>query len=124
MAIQYTFQRQDQTLIVTTSGFDESLEEVMLYGMAVIQEAVLGEYATILCDETQLEYRLGILDTYEAAEFMSRQAASVAKAAIVCDEKNIKDAKFWETVAVNRGLIVRVFRDIESAHLWLSGGQS
>jgi hypothetical protein len=119
MAIYYTFKDDLDLLLVETSGFDESLEEVEGYGLAVVQCCMERKYSRVLCDERNLEYRLGTLDTFASAEFMSRQVPKLAKIAIVCNEKFIVDGHFWETVAVNRGLTVRVFKDMESARQWL-----
>ncbi len=119
MAIHFNFSTEGDLLVVTTSGFDESLEEVLQYGQAIIQEALRGNHVTVLCDETQLEYRLGIFDTYKAAESMAVWVPNLRKAAVVCNPQSISDAKFWETVAVNRGLRVRAFTDTDSARSWL-----
>ncbi|MCX6358565.1 MAG: hypothetical protein NT029_02060 [Armatimonadetes bacterium] len=40
--------------------------------------------------------------------------------AIVCDPRYADDAHFWETVAVNRGLTVRMFPLEEAARAWLA----
>jgi hypothetical protein len=120
MAINYTLKKEGNNLEVTAAGFDGSLEEVQEYGMAVLQEAIRGNVSTVLCDETQLEYRLGTLDTYTSAEFISAHAPKLARVAIVCNDKGYTDASFWETVVVNRGLTVRVFKDVLEARKWLT----
>ena len=119
MAIHYTIKSDGDFLVVEASGFDESLEEVQCYGLAVLNACKQGHYSYVLCNEINLEYRLGTFDTYQAAEFMAAQLPWLGRAAIVCNEKSIDDAKFWETVAVNRGLTVRVFKDVDSARKWL-----
>jgi hypothetical protein len=63
---------------------------------------------------------VGIGDTYEAAKTISEQAPHVAKVAIVCNPEQYKDASFWETVVVNRGLQARACRTIEDAKFWLT----
>jgi hypothetical protein len=119
MAIKYTMRNDGDLLIVETTGFDESLEEVQQYGLAILNACKQGDYTKVLCNEINLEYRLGTFDTFLAAEFMASQIPKLGKAAIVCNGTFIEDAKFWETVAVNRGLIVHVFKDVESARIWL-----
>ena len=120
MSIQYTFKSEKDVLVVETSGFDENVEEVMLYGKSVVEECRKGHFKRLLCNELQLEYRLGTLDTFENAKYISQFAAEIGRAAIVCNEKFFVDARFWETVAVNRGLEVRVFKDMETARQWLA----
>lgn len=120
MSIRYVLKPEGDLLTVTTSGADESLEEVQQYGMAILRACQEGNYLRVLCDETELEYRLNTMDTFESAAFLASQAPKLAKAAIVYNSKYVEDARFWETVAVNRGLTVRVFKDVESARSWLA----
>ncbi len=119
MAIHYSMKTEGSLLVVTASGFDESLEEVQQYGLAVVQACRQGGHARVLCDEQELEYRLGTLDTFKSAEFLAAQAPRIGRAAIVCNTKFNRDAEFWETVAVNRGLTVRFFKDMDTARQWL-----
>lgn len=121
MAISYTFTLNEETLYVKTQGSDDSLEEVVQYGMAIIQAAHASGCRHVLCDELDLTYRLGTLDTFTAAETISHHAPRVGRVAIVCKPQHLSDAEFWETVAVNRGLMVRVFPARAEAEAWLSG---
>jgi hypothetical protein len=41
------------------------------------------------------------------------------KIAILCKTSDWNSARFWETIAVNRGVPVQVFRDHDSAEIWL-----
>ncbi len=119
MSIHYAFKPENNVLIVETSGFDETLEEVMQYGLSVIEEAKNGNYTRVLCNEIDLEYRLGTFDIYELAAFTASSVSCVARVAVVCNSKFMADAAFWETVSVNRGLEARVFKDLDKARLWL-----
>lgn len=119
MSIEYQMQVQGDLLLVETSGADDNLDEVKNYGMAVIRAALEGKCRRILCDELNLEYRLGTVDTFESAQFIASQAPHVAKIAIVCSLQSSADAAFWETVAVNRGLSVCMFHDRAEAAKWL-----
>ena len=119
MAIDYTMTVQDKILTVHAWGFDESLEQVKQYGIALIEACVVNGVTHVLCDERDLEYRLSTIDTYEEAEFISAHAPHVARVAIIPNEKYVQDAQFWETVAVNRGLLVRMFQDPGAARVWL-----
>lgn len=122
MAIHYTMTSQDDILMVHTSGFDESLTEVKEYGIALIEACLAGGFTGLLCDERDLEYRLGTFDTYEAAKFISEHAPRMARVALIPNAKYIVDAQFWETVAVNRGLAARIFKDPTTASQWLAAG--
>jgi hypothetical protein len=119
MAIHYSLTEESNYLMVHTWGFDESRAEVQAYGVALVEACAERGVTRLLCDERELEYRLGTLDTFEAAQFMAAFAPSVARAAIVPNARSDADARFWETVAVNRGLTVHIFREIEEARRWL-----
>lgn len=121
MAIHYDLTVQGDTLHVRVWGFDESLEDVQSYGLAII-EACRGQGVTrVLCDERQLEYRLNNFEHYEAAEFIATQAPAVARAAIVCNPRCLPAVGLYEDVAVNRGLMLRMFTDIDEAWAWIDG---
>ena len=119
MAIKYTIIKKDRYLLITASGKDDNLEEVESYGMAVIQAAIENRVTHILCDERQLEYALGTFDIFESARFIAEHVPSLAKTAIVSGSNESQDVAFWETVAVNRGLHVKMFKDFDSAETWL-----
>lgn len=119
MAINFTITIKDRYLLITASGKDESLEEVESYGMAVIQAAIDNRVTHILCDERQLEYALGTFDIFESARFIAEHVPRLAKTAIVTGANEIQDVAFWETVAVNRGLHVKMFQNMDEAEAWL-----
>ncbi|MCC7492060.1 MAG: hypothetical protein IT204_06945 [Fimbriimonadaceae bacterium] len=120
MAIRHRVEVAGDLLLVTASGYDESLAEVQAYGLAVIEAALAHGCRRVLCDERQLEYRLGTVDTYQAAAFLAEQAPALGRAALVCAPECAPDAAFWETVAVNRGLQVRAFQSLTDAQAWIA----
>lgn len=87
--------------------------------MAIMQACAESGVTRVLCDERDLEYRLGTMDTYRAARLMASRAPRVARVAIVCGPSQAADAHFWETVAVNRGLTAAAFADLAAARRWL-----
>lgn len=120
MAISYTMQAEGNLLKVTASGKDDSVEEVNQYGMAIIEKALACGTTHVLCDETKLEYALSTFSTFESAKFIAEVAPKVGRVAIVTSAKNAKDGQFWEDVAVNRGLQVRVMTDRKRAEAWIN----
>lgn len=119
MSITYSFHTEGETLFVEASGRDESLEEVQAYGLAVIEQALQHQSLRILCDERQLVYQLTTMDTFAAAAFIATRAPHIARIALVCAPQFFADASFWENVAVNRGLSVCAFKDMDRARAWL-----
>ena len=119
MSIDYSFQVEDDILLVKTTGSDENLEEVQKYGLAIVKKSLENDITRVLVDETELEYKLSTIDTYALAEFLSIQLPRLGKAALVCEEKFLKDAQFFETVVSNRGLQIRAFTSFGKARDWL-----
>ncbi len=119
MSIRYSMQVDGELLRVVASGKDDDLEDVNNYGAAVFAAVQSSGCRRVLCDERELQYSIETVDIYESAEFMAQQARGVAQVAIVTPAGHEEDAEFWETVAVNRGLKVRMFRRMEDAERWL-----
>lgn len=119
MAINYKTHVEGDILHVTTSGFGESLEDVIAYGEAVIAEAKKHGCTRLLMDERNLDYRIDTVDIYRLANYYTNTYHSAGKIAFVTSEENIEDAKFWETAVRNRGLLCRIFTLKEEAEAWL-----
>lgn len=120
MAISYTMHVEGNLLKVTASGKDDNIEEVKQYGMAIIEKAITHGTTHVLCNETNLEYALSTFSIFESANFIAEVAPKVGRVAIVTHTKNEEDGQFWENVAVNRGLQVRVMTDRNLAEAWLN----
>lgn len=120
MTIAYEIHIEGDTVRVKASGIDESLREVQDYGMTIVKAVVASRSTRVLCDERELDYALDTLDTYEYAAFLASHVARPVKVAIVPKPEHLDDASFWEDVAVNRGMTVRIFRDMEEAEAWLA----
>lgn len=119
MAITYTIVAEGSFLKVHASGEDDSLEEVLAYGKAIIEAALEKRSEKILCDERELKYRLSVFDTFDLAEQAVAYASCLVKIVLVCNPENLGDGKFFETVSQNRGLMVKVTTDMEEAVAWL-----
>ena len=119
MGIAYNFVVENELLRVKASGKDGNLDEVKAYGMS-IKAALDHGSEKVLCDESGLEYTLGTIDTFESACYISEYAPKIARIAIVCRSEDYDAAVFWQTVAVNRGLLVKVFNRVDIAEEWLN----
>lgn len=122
MAISYQFNVVDEILFVTASGFDESLEETQAYGLAVMQACLEHDIKRVLLDETNLEYRLTTVETFQLAKMFAeftRHIPGLYKAALVCSPDYISDGIFWEDMVVNRGAQVRVYTNYDDAYRWV-----
>jgi len=119
MTITYQFTVEDDLLLVKASGADDNQEDVQRYNEATLEMCLENGCRRVLTDETDLEYRLNTVDNFESAKTMAEMAQGIHKLAIVVNPQQMKDASFWETVAVNRGVTVRIFNAIEDARLWI-----
>ncbi|MCX6371592.1 MAG: hypothetical protein NTX16_00685 [Actinobacteria bacterium] len=84
MAISFSVSVQGDLLMVKAAGFDDNLKDVWGYGKAIVEPCHAAGCVRVLCDETDLEYRLGTMDTFESAAFIAECVPHVAKVAIVC----------------------------------------
>ena len=119
MAIRFTFEISEDLLQVISSGKDDNLEQVQDYARNILGIAIKNECTKICCDERNLEYQLSFIDTYKLAEVASREARQLQKIAIVCKEKYLDAGNMYETVAINRGLVVFVTSDFDEAINWI-----
>lgn len=124
MSISYQSAFSNGLLAITAEGRDDSIQDVIDYGCAVIELAIKHGARKIFCDERRLEYALDAFDTYQSAKEIAARADRVVRVAIVCAPEFLADGKFWETVAVNRSLEVRVDTDIERAKAWLEDDEN
>ena len=99
-----------------------SRETVKAYLEEVRLACLAGGFTRVLIEERLEGPRLDTLDTFGIAEEGAGQAHGLFRAIAYVDtnaEGNLMH--FAETVAINRGLPVRVFASVEEAENWLSG---
>lgn len=123
MSIEYIFTVHPDYLLVTTTGHDDDLTEVLEYARTVLAHAMASARTRILLDERGIEYRIDQVDTFELAYRIASEAPRIARVALVTNPQNLPDAQFYEFVSKTQGLTVRVFREIEDAQLWLLGDE-
>ncbi len=119
MAIDYTFEQQDDLLTVKASGKDDNLDQVKEYSMAILGTAISAGCNKVLIDEREFDYSLETIDIFKSAVFISETVPHEARIALVCKPEKIEKVVFWETVAVNRGMKAKVFIDHAAAEQWL-----
>jgi len=119
MSIEYQIFNLDNYLKVVTKGKDDNSSDVKTYMDAIIQAVKDFKSKHVLCDERELQYSLSITDTYQLGEYISQHSSHLTKVAIVCNSKYVDDARFYETVATNRGMQIKVHTNIEEAEIWL-----
>jgi hypothetical protein len=92
-----------------------------------LAKKVVSEYErdprpALLVDVTQLTITVDVLTTVRLVGMLPRLAKGLhAPAAIVYQQTNYAIVKFYETVAMNRGYLTRIFPAVEPAADWLGG---
>jgi hypothetical protein len=116
-----TFTRKPGYLHATVSG-PNSKENVAHYLEEVMFECTVRGFQRVLIEERLEGPRLGTSHVFQlASEGSSRARGSFSAIAYVDVNAEGNLMKFAETVAVNRGLPVRVFPSVMDAEKWLLG---
>jgi hypothetical protein len=90
-----------------------------------IDSAMLHGKRNVLVDVTKVEGNIPFFDRFQFAEFLANYKAEhalteVDRIAVVGEEPIVHSNRFGETVAVNRGVNLRVFTDMGEALAWLN----
>ena len=121
MTYRVTFEEKPGYLHAVVTG-KNSRESVMRYLEEVGRECALRGCSKVLIEERLEGPRLGTIDVFRIGSEGSQRARSAIRAIAYVDvnaESGSMD--FAETVAVNRGLPVSVFKSVEDAEKWLRG---
>ena len=120
--MDYEFKYDDDTQCIEVKMFGQ-LHLIDLPQYASDLAALLKKYdcKRVLQDLTEVDLKLAAFEFLDVPK-LARGANVMrdAKRAIVC-AKDTENWKFYETVAVNRGEYVRVFKDFDKAKEWLMG---
>jgi hypothetical protein len=113
-------------LYVRTKG-EFSLEEAQENFMAMLQAVAQHKVKKVLMDgrgitgepETMERFFYGEFTAESVAKFKKHGVALSTQFAYVLEEPVLDPNRFGETVAVNRGLVMKVFDALEDAREWL-----
>ena len=81
--------------------------------------AAEGQSAVVL-DCSSMTGKLSVMDRYRAIVYGQKMIGKVSKLALVGDIKMVLPDRFAETVAVNRGINLKVFTETEGAIRWIN----
>ena len=119
MTYQLTFDQKPGYLHATVTG-SNSRENVMRYMEEIGRECAERGCARVLIEERLEGPRLGTTDVFRIAAEGSRRARGALESIAYVDvHAEGRSMEFAETVAVNRGLPVAVFRTVGDAERWL-----
>jgi hypothetical protein len=72
-----------------------------------------------LLDLRKLSGKMTMADRFQLIEYGAKSAGSMAKIAFVTSEEVALPGKLIETMAFNRGIVLKIFFNPEDAKLWL-----
>lgn len=123
MAHKISAQITPSHIHVVVTG-DNSERDVLAYMNDVRQLCVQHSCWYVLIEESLSGPGLGITSVFDLASHGAQIAREHFRAVAFVDVNPAHDhemMKFAETVAVNRGLGLRVFQTVEAAERWLTG---
>ena len=128
MSHEITFDREKQLIKMRFHGdlTLKAIKEVVAELAQVVKET---NCSSLLNDFRDANVKLSTADVYDLPKIMQDIYAasgisifSLKRAAVLV--RDLRDARFFETVSANRGHSVKVFSDIEEASKWLLAGNA
>jgi hypothetical protein len=120
MALDFTTKVTGKLLEVTTTGFDESVDDSVRYGEAILSVCEEHQCNRILVDETGLTKVLDTVGQYELVTRLLEKVPYYIEVAMVVNPANYTETSFGSTVATNRGVKIQVFTSADEAREWLT----
>ena len=115
----------DYVYVTATGEF--SLDEAQQRFLEMLESVAVAKLTKVLFDGRMLVGEPKMIERFYYGEFAARSVASFAsrgvspatRFAYVLEEPMLDPERFGETAAVNRGMIVRAFDNLEAARAWL-----
>ncbi len=123
MMIEYDVVPGDAYVSVCGRGEMRSVKDIAGYAWSMINDVLKTDSRKVLLDDTGIIGEMNTIDGYDAAVSIANEfgRARTIRCAIVPSAERMQGLRFFETVARNRGLMVRVFATTEEAENWLIG---
>ncbi len=119
MSYKLTIKQKPSHLHVIVTGMN-SWENVASYFAEIMRECMTRRAYRVLIEERLDGPRLGTMDVYQISADGADRARGLFEAIAYVDVNGSgRLMEFAETVAVNRGLPVRVFESVRDARKWL-----
>jgi hypothetical protein len=118
MSYTLTITEEGSYLHAVVTG-SNTMENVIAYLQELQRECIARSCFRLLIEERLEGPRLKTLDVYQIASSGERARSVIRELAFVDVHAEGDLMKFAETVAVNRGLPVRMFPSVDDARAWL-----
>ncbi len=120
-AENYTFMQEDQCLHVRLTGHQD-LEVLQQLVHDIVDQCMATTCRHVLVDARESTGAMNTVDKYELG--MTAASFSMSGIKVACVDMGERTDYFFETVAVNRGVSVRIFTDYDEAQAWLLNSNS
>ena len=120
MSYQIEFEQCDGFIHARVTG-ENSISNVQAYLYDIVQVSRERDCYRFLIEEQLQGPRLDVDQIFSIASEGAMGGLGMFHAIAFVDPKMGEMAYFAETVAMNRGMPVRVFQDVEEAKAWLAG---
>ena len=118
---ELTVEVRPEYLHASVTG-DRTADNVFRFLREAYEACVENEKSRLLLEIRLTGSRLGTLGIYRVIADRSADGAKLRRIAYVEDPlDHVEEARFAETVAVNRAVNVRLFTDVSEAARWLDG---
>jgi hypothetical protein len=118
---ELTVEVRPDYLYASVTG-DRTADNVFRFLREAYAACVENEKSRLLLEMRLTGSRLGTLGIYRVISDRSADGARLRRLAYVEDPlDHVEEARFAETVAVNRAVNVRLFKDVSEAARWLDG---
>ena len=117
--LDYKIDVNGDLLNVTTTGYDENVDDAVAYGESVINVCVENQCRRVLIDESQMTSVLDKVGQYQMVQRLVSLVPYDLAIAFVVNPANFEETSFGVLVAENRGINTRAFTSLEEASEWL-----
>ena len=118
MPQQIQIEPKDGYLNVKVSGvFDRAKAEQFI--RLILDASYQHALSKIFIDSIEIEGEPSVTDRFELAELLASEQTRPIFMAILAPHELVEDGSFFETVAENRGVSIKVTADLEEALWWL-----
>ena len=119
MPLDFSIEVDGDQLLVTTSGFDDNVDEAVSYGEAIIGSCIENKCSKMLVDESKMTAVLDPVNQYQMVQRLKSLIPYELSIALVANMEHYEDTSFGGMVAENRGVNIRIFTSVEAALVWL-----
>ena len=119
MSIQFQIEEMPDYLAVRFTGTG-AVEDVPQLFELIAEYCIRANKNKLLLDITEVHANIFLADRYFFGEETQIFAHYNLKVAVVCSLEQLDPQRFTEKVAQNRGVNLRIFKNVKDAEGWLS----